>query len=280
MKSKNELFLEAALKNNIEELEHFITDPEVDRNTLNPNGYSALMLAAYSGNVEAVEVLVRHHVNLEIVGIKRLTALGLVIDEHGNDKPTLATEIAKKLIAAGANVHTQDIYGWYTLHLAANAGLDETVRAMLKKGIPNIDVLGQKNATPLMVTARRGHQSMLKLLLLGGADRSKHNTEGNDAYKIAIGNHHFECATTLTSYYPLSNQRLSIFSNGDLRISSTQFTYRNSATSRTTISSGTVVGASSIQINDTRYPVQEGEQLEISRGYSNIRPGGSSTGDS
>jgi ankyrin repeat protein len=39
---------------------------------------------------------------------------------------------------------------------------------MLKKGIPNIDVLGQNNTTPLMIAAKKGYQDIMKLLLEAG----------------------------------------------------------------------------------------------------------------
>ncbi len=77
--------------------------------------------------------------------------------------------IAKKLIAEGASLKTEDRYGKTLLHLAALRGHSNMVSLYLDKGI-SINVLEHEKETPLHGAISEGHHKIVKFLLEKGAD--------------------------------------------------------------------------------------------------------------
>lgn len=64
---------------------------------------------------------------------------------------------------------TPFVAGWQTLHLAAEEGYEELVRALLEKGAP-IEVTTKRGWTPLHAAASNGHTGTVQLLLNKGAN--------------------------------------------------------------------------------------------------------------
>ena len=74
--------------------------------------------------------------------------------------------------------------GWTALHYAAAAG-DDDITALLLDHHAYIDTETPSKLTPLMVAAREGQESTVKLLLQNGADATLKNNEQITAAQIA-----------------------------------------------------------------------------------------------
>ena len=74
--------------------------------------------------------------------------------------------------------------GWTALHYAASVGSDEIVK-MLLEASAYIDAESTNGTTPLMMAARGGHVSTVKLLLDEGADPTLKNYIGLNALDFA-----------------------------------------------------------------------------------------------
>jgi len=84
--------------------------------------------------------------------------------------------------------------GLAPLHLAASAGADRAVRALLRAQA-EVSVAGAGGVTPLMLSAEAGHDKVLRLLLAHGAAQaiSQASADGNTALHLAAREGHSEC---------------------------------------------------------------------------------------
>ncbi|MGL9732415.1 MAG: ankyrin repeat domain-containing protein, partial [Wolbachia sp.] len=88
-------------------------------------------------------------------------------------------KIAEALLEANAKVNAADKGGNTTLHLAAEYGSVDTVKALLKvKGI-DVDKMNSDGETPSHLAAKFGHMSIVRALLDKGADINVVNKDGN-----------------------------------------------------------------------------------------------------
>ena len=122
------------------------------------DGFTALGLAAYFGQVEVVEFLINQGANLD------LTA--------GNSM----------MVAP--------------LHQAVAAGHEAVVRLLVEAGA-DLDVRGQQGWTPLHAAARNGNTEMVRLLIGKGADRGARTAGGQSAFDIALTHGHAAAAMAL-----------------------------------------------------------------------------------
>lgn len=120
--------------------------------------------AAMKGDVEGVRALLRTGADVNATQGDGMTALHWAA-EHGN------AELARVLVAAGANVRAVTRLGDYTpLHIAARGGASGVVGALLEAGA---DVHARTSAggvTPLHYAAAAGDRTSVALLLEHGAD--------------------------------------------------------------------------------------------------------------
>jgi ankyrin repeat protein len=68
--------------------------------------------------------------------------------------------------------------------LAASAGHDETLKALIDKGA-TISLRNKTSHTALMLAVKKGNLSALKILLVNGADPKRRNSDGNDSITLA-----------------------------------------------------------------------------------------------
>jgi ankyrin repeat protein len=152
--------------------------------TINPNqinpigGEPALVLALREGSMRVFEVLLEHPATgLETPAINGNTALMMAAFKR--NMPAV-----QALLAKGARIERP---GWTALHYAAAGGADDIARLLIRRGaqIDPTSPLESGKFTPLMMAAREGKESTVRLLLEAGADASRKNSEGYTAAEIA-----------------------------------------------------------------------------------------------
>jgi ankyrin repeat protein len=84
-----------------------------DVNSQDGNGYTALHWAAYSGRLDAAQVLVAHGAEIEALDNSQMTPL-LVATSYER------AEVAAYLVSRGANVNARDSTGWTPLAYAVS----------------------------------------------------------------------------------------------------------------------------------------------------------------
>ena len=88
------------------------------------------------------------------------------------------------LLEHGANVDTQDTFGYTPLHEAAREGHPEVIQLLLKSGA-NADVQKEDSWTALHLAAPRGHIQVVEVLLEHGADPYARTNDGMTPFQLA-----------------------------------------------------------------------------------------------
>jgi len=146
----------------------------VDPDSADPDGNTALMLAARLGHRNVVQVLVGR------ANVARMSA-------HGDTALNLAAlgghlEIVKILVDHGGQVAPTT--GWSPLHYAAFENHAEVIKYLITKGAQK-DALAPNGYTALMLAARGGHLEAVRTLLYEDADAGVRGPKGETAMSIA-----------------------------------------------------------------------------------------------
>ena len=128
-------------------------------------GYTPLMQAAYSGNLEVVKLLGDHGADLNTRGQK-----GTILQTIITDKRTSNTEMAKLLLEKGAKLQEFSC-GNTELHLAAIYDKPDIIPILIKHGA-DVNAVNEYNRTALYYAAINGHRKVAEALIAAGADRS------------------------------------------------------------------------------------------------------------
>ncbi|XP_048189500.1 ankyrin repeat domain-containing protein 50 [Perognathus longimembris pacificus] len=161
-------------------------------NQCDPNGRTLLANAAYSGNLDVVNLLVSRGADLEIE------------DAHGHTPLTLAarqghTKVVNCLIGCGANINHTDQDGWTALRSAAWGGHTEVVSALLYAGV-KVDCADADGRTALRAAAWGGHEDIVLNLLQHGAQVNRADNEGRTALIAAAYMGHREIVEHLLDH--------------------------------------------------------------------------------
>ncbi|XP_032990721.1 ankyrin repeat domain-containing protein 50 [Rhinolophus ferrumequinum] len=161
-------------------------------NQCDSNGRTLLANAAYSGNLDVVNLLVSRGADLEIE------------DAHGHTPLTLAarqghTKVVNCLIGCGANINHTDQDGWTALRSAAWGGHTEVVSALLYAGV-KVDCADADSRTALRAAAWGGHEDIVLNLLQHGAEVNKADNEGRTALIAAAYMGHREIVEHLLDH--------------------------------------------------------------------------------
>jgi len=146
----------------------------MDVETVNPKGETLLMLAAREGKLNVVKTILNARPRLYTRNPLGESALMLAtIMGH--------TEVVQQLLAAGAPVNHN---GWTPLIYAAARNRTDIARLLIAKGA-ELNAAADNGTTALMMAAREGHLQMLLLLLEHGANAKHVSPEGHSALSLA-----------------------------------------------------------------------------------------------
>lgn len=122
-----------------------------------------IMEAAKQGNLAEVKRLVEQDPGLvNSKDDRQCTPLHFAADQG-------QTEVARYLMAQGADIAARDVDGDTPLHWAASAGQQEMIELLMTNGAL-VDARNNGQATPLVYAAMRGHEDAARLLIANGAE--------------------------------------------------------------------------------------------------------------
>ncbi len=163
-----------------------------DVNTMDNQGWNALMTAAEKGHIEVVrELLKDREIKINQRNLKGETALmWAVIPGH--------TEIVKELIGAGAEVNIRNYEGKTALMYAAVFGHTEIVEMLLAALGIEVNIRDKKGKTALIHAAAFGHPNIVRQLKrVGGIEVNTQDKEGFTALMWAVAMGHPEDEETV-----------------------------------------------------------------------------------
>ncbi|HEV7813832.1 MAG TPA: ankyrin repeat domain-containing protein [Janthinobacterium sp.] len=169
-------FFKAAIFDDVPSMQKLLAQG-ADPNQLDDSrGETGMIMALHEGSSKVFTLLLQQPgINIEAGAANGSTALMMASFMH-NQPAVLA------LLDKGAQVNRP---GFAALHFAAAAGDDAIVRILLDHHA-YIDAESPNKVTPLMIAAREGQQSTVKLLLEAGADASLKTGDGNTASDLAL----------------------------------------------------------------------------------------------
>lgn len=158
-------------------------------------GDTALHLAAWAGNVEALSILLAHGADVDwLSGRDTYSPLWCAISAHQIDT-------ARLLLKHGARVNLRAASGGSLtpLHQAASTCQTAMCELLLDRGA-QVDSLDDDENTPLHYAAASGSAGSVAALLRSGADIEARQTHGLTAIHWAAHKGHIEVLSILLSY--------------------------------------------------------------------------------
>lgn len=152
----------------------------------------ALMEAAYLGNLDTVQRLVKEGVAADFTDSERRTPL-MVAAFNGH------TPVLRYLLEEGAALDAKDVNGRTALMYASSGPFAEAVGLLLEKGA-DVNLQGTlEGFTALMTAASEGLVEVVQLLLDHGADPGLQDKDGDTAISFAQQNGHAEVVRMLAN---------------------------------------------------------------------------------
>ncbi|KAK4775113.1 hypothetical protein SAY86_010048 [Trapa natans] len=158
-------------------LKVLIQSEAFDLNYQDENGFSAVMIAALKGHVEAFRTLVFAGADVRLCNRAGETAI--TISELNPKRD----QFEKVMLEFALEKGSRDTRGFYALHSAARRGDTGAAKLLTSRGY-GVNVLDGEGYTPLMLAAREGHGPICKLLISSGAQCDYENHRGETALSL------------------------------------------------------------------------------------------------
>ncbi|KAM7267235.1 hypothetical protein ACFE04_009401 [Oxalis oulophora] len=162
----------------VEALRILIEEKSINIDYQDDNGFSAVMVAAMKGHVEAFKLLVYAGADVKLCNKAGETAITL---SELNPSHILFEKVMLEFALEKGNRNSG---GFYALHCAARHGDLDAVRLLTCKGY-DVNLLDGDNYTPLMLAAREGYGAVCKILISRGAHCDIKNSKGETALSLA-----------------------------------------------------------------------------------------------
>jgi ankyrin repeat protein len=141
-------------------------------------GFTPLMLAAETGAVDSVKLLLQHGADVNAANADGVTPLILASLRQRVDVVVL-------LLTTGADVNTLESRGRSALTAAVHTGNTALVQLLLEHNA-NIQLTDSAGENALMKAALEGHVSMMELLVQRGLSVTAVDKTGNTALMVAV----------------------------------------------------------------------------------------------
>jgi ankyrin repeat protein len=178
----------AAVNGDAAAIERLLDAGEDANAVLTAEGESVLMLTSYTGNPQAVKLLLTRGADPNVQQFRGQTALMWAAAEGH-------TEVVKLLLDAGADPALSSTAstkperrppgGMTALLFASRQGKLDAARALLDGGA-NVNQAGADNTSPLLIAVVNGHYELASLLLDRGADPNVADANGRTPLYAAI----------------------------------------------------------------------------------------------
>ncbi|XP_004310202.1 PREDICTED: ankyrin-1-like [Fragaria vesca subsp. vesca] len=166
-------------ENDVEALKRLISSGYIDVDEQDENGYSAAMIAAADGNLEAFKLLICARADMNLQNKHGQTPLDLLDkNQHGEEFEKLLLNHA---LEKGPDSSSLE---FYALHLAAQHGDLDLVHALISHGY-DVNAFDAEGYTSLMLAARGGHGKLCELLISFGARCDTVNARHETALSLA-----------------------------------------------------------------------------------------------
>ncbi|KAK6922384.1 Ankyrin repeat [Dillenia turbinata] len=167
--------------NEVGALKKLIDRSKCNLNEQDERGYTAVMVAAAGGHMEALQLLIHAGADVKLRNKNGKTAIALAEENHNSEKlQRVMLEYAlKKEKGCSAGIDA--------LHCAARHGDLASVGLLTSKGY-DVNVCDANGYTPLMLAARAGHGHLCEVLISLGAKCDIENARHETALSLARKN--------------------------------------------------------------------------------------------
>jgi ankyrin repeat protein len=138
-----------------------------------------MMTLSWVGYVEEIRRCAAWGKDLDCLDKYGYTPLDNAVYYHNN------ADIARVLVAMGANVNARNRHGETALHVAACFNNVKAICFLLDAGA-NIEAKDNRGRTPLLAAACSGQPEATEALLLRGASASSTDSDGMTARQLAV----------------------------------------------------------------------------------------------
>lgn len=142
------------------------------------SGFSAVMITALKGHVEAFRQLVYAGADVKLHNKSGETAISLSEIHQSHDL------FEKVMLEFALEKGNRNAGGFYALHCAARRGDLDAVKLLTSRGY-DVNVPDEDGCTPLMLAAKEGRAAMCELLISCGADCQIKNARGETALSLS-----------------------------------------------------------------------------------------------
>ncbi|KAA8530119.1 hypothetical protein F0562_004828 [Nyssa sinensis] len=170
-----------AQSGDVQALKVLIGQTETNLDYQDDGGFSAVMVTAMEGHVEAFRLLVYAGANVKLCNKSGETAITLSKLNQNRDL------FEKVMLEFALEKGNRNAGGFYAVHCAARRGDLDAVRLLTSKGY-DVNVPDEDGYTPLMLAAREGLGHMCKVLISCGAYCDIKNAKGETALSLARKN--------------------------------------------------------------------------------------------